>query len=233
MIRHKLTTIIASLLISSASALAEPAASFDRQTEDHAEIERFLREAQVVRRGPQVVGEQQAYFATMSDGRNTRAVVIQTVRPYQYQWFRSRDSQFYNAAAYRIDQLVNAGVVPCTVLRRLDGQWASVTIRASDDAHAVRREDGSRAVLFGALVGDARGAFASGFYPTKELIGLDGPIVADKQFRAALAKLSRKQLDRELGELLSGREIRYLLARRDRILARYGVQKSVAASLAN
>jgi hypothetical protein len=45
--------------------------------------------------------------------------------------------------------------------------------------------------------------------------------------------LNRKQLDRELGELLSGREIRYLLARRDRILARYGVQKSVAGSLSN
>lgn len=233
MFQHALTALIASLLISGTAVLAQPVAPLDQNREDHHETERFLREAWVIERGQAVAGEEQAYLATMTDGQDTRTVIIQTLRPYQYSWYRSRGSFLYNVAAYQIDRLMSAGVVPCTVLRTINGGRASVTIWRSDETRVVRRADGARANLFAALVGDAGGTFAGGFYPTKKLVGLDGAIAADPQFRAALENLSRKQLDEALGEWLSGREIRYLIARRNRILARYPTQNRDTRSLVN
>ena len=233
MFQHTLTTLIATLLLSGAVVLAQPVGPLDQNREDHRETERFLRQAWIVERGQAVDGEEQAYLATMTDGQDTRTVVVQTLRPYQYSWYRSRGSFLYNVAAYQIDRLMGAGVVPCTVLRTINDGRASVTIWGSDDTRVVKRADGPRANLFAVLIGDARGTFADGFYPTKKLVGLDGAIAVDPQFRTALENLGRKQLDEALGEWLSGREIRYLIARRNRILARYPTQNRDTRSLVN
>ena len=225
---QKITTVILSVLITGAAGLSESRGSTDSYQQDrpvqevsgHDEIERFLREASVVRRGSAVAGAEEAYLATLSDGRTAKTLMVQTLRPYQYLWIESRDSLVYNVAAHKLDRLIGAGIAPCSVLRRLNGQWASVTIWSSDDAReAGRRDDIPRATAFRALVADTRGTFAGGFSATTELMGLDGSIAADEQFLAVLESLNRKQLARELGTLLSGREIRFLLARRDRILA--------------
>ena len=212
MVRIKLTISLVAVLLTGNAALAQ--ASF----QEPAASERFLREAPIVQHGPQDTREEHAHLALLSDGRTTMTVLLQTLQPYRYRWFRSRDSIVYAAAAYKLDRLMRAGVVPCTVLRKINGQLASVTIWNSD-----REPDHTpRAILFRALVGDAQGAFTSGFYASKTLGDLEGLADPDSAFLTALSGLNREQLNEELGDLLTRKEIRFLLARRDRILRRYG-----------
>lgn len=212
MVGIKVTILLAAALLTSNAALAQTS------PQEPAARERFLREARIVQRGPQDTREEQAYLAVLSDGRTTKTVIVQTLRPYRYRWFRSRDSIVYAAAAYKLDRLMGAEVAPCTVLREINGGLASVTIWNSD-----REPDRTpRATLFRALVGDAQGAFTSGFFTNKTLGDLDGLADPDRAFLTALSGLNRKHLNDELGDLLTRKEIRFLLARRDRILRRYG-----------
>jgi len=101
MIRHQLMASSSSILIVSGNAIVDPPMPLARHEVEFAEIERFLVDAQVVERWANVDGEEQACFANMSDGQVTMTLVIQTIRPYRYDWFRSRDSySSYDVAVY-------------------------------------------------------------------------------------------------------------------------------------
>ena len=169
-----------------------------------------MRKGAILEHGPSLAGEEQAYFVTMGDGKTTRTALVQTLTPYEYGWFESRDSYKYNLAAYKLDRMIGAGVVPCTVFREVYGQPASVTSWSSSDG-------GPRASVFRALVADTDGTFAGAFTRTKRVFGM-GQAELGEEFRVALESMTRERLTRELGGLLSEREIRSLLDRRDQIL---------------
>jgi hypothetical protein len=216
MTRTKFAIRIAAVLLTSLAAAAEPVALVGQPAQEESQMEQFLRRGQIVEYGPRVVGEEQAHLALMTDGSTAATVMVQTLQPYRYGWFRSRDSNVYNAAAYKLDRLMGVGVAPCTVLRQIGGRLASVTFWSDSDG-AARPQ---RVTLFRALVGDANGAFTSGFHTSNALFDLDGAAEVDEPFHSALSNLNRRQLTEALGDLLTPQEIRFLLARRDRILRR-------------
>jgi len=207
-------TLTVGLLITATAGLAERAPS---------ETEAFLKRAAIIERGQNVPADDQAYFVKITDGTTIRTALVQTLTPYEYGWFESRDSYKYNLAAYKLDRMIGAAVVPCTVVRQVHGQPASVTSWGSEGVRQRRRS-----TVFRALVADPDGTFAGAFTTTKAVPGSVGTTVIDDDFRASLAGMSRKELDRELGDILSDREIRSLLCRRDQILDRCQGQNDVA-----
>ncbi len=213
MTRTRILTLTVGLLIATEAGLAERHPS---------EKEAFLQQAVITERGQSLPGGDQAYFVTMSDGETTRTALVQTLTPYEYGWFESRDSYRYNLAAYKLDRLIGAAVVPCTVIRRVKGQPASVTAWSSADS----RQD-NRATVFRALVADSDGTFAGAFAASRAVTGVADQTQLDEEFRVALEGMTRKQLERELGDILTSREIRSLLCRRDQILDRCPTQDRV------
>jgi hypothetical protein len=209
----KAGSIIISAVIATAVAFAEPIIS--PRGADPTEL--FLSQAQVVERGPAGARGAHAYLVTLSDGRRTETALVEDYTPYRYGWFESRDNFKYNVAAYKLDRLVGAGVVPCTVLREIDGQWASVTIW---NRAAGRQEQAPRAAVFRALAANRQGGFSTGFAATADLVVADQALRIDDAFRRGLERLNRKDLAQTLAGLLSEREMRFVLHRRDRILER-------------
>ena len=103
-----------------------------------------------------------------------------------------------------------------------------MTLADSPDS-LVHPSASDRVAVFRALVADSSGSFATGFGETKALFGLRGPVAIDEQFQTALAGLNRDRLKEEFGEWLSDRQIRFLLARRNRILSRCGTMDASGA----
>jgi hypothetical protein len=100
------------------------------------EMDIFLREAPFLPRSSRDVGKgvTDSRRATLSDGRLTHDVHIQTV-DIERPTFRAggvteigfRDTYRYNIAAYRLARLIGIDAVPMSVERQVDGRRAAVT----------------------------------------------------------------------------------------------------------
>jgi hypothetical protein len=89
-----------------------------------AEIERFLKEADVVGSKSTKKGVTDSIRATLSDGKLTHDAHVQTIdeakrefRSSQGVEFDFRDSYTFNVAAYKIDRLIGLNMVPVSILR--------------------------------------------------------------------------------------------------------------------
>jgi hypothetical protein len=97
-----------------------------------AERESFLAAAQIVRTRGVSKGVTNTLRATLSDGVTTHDASIQTIDEYRqvYQTPRGtelnfRDSWRFNVAAYRVDRLLELGMIPVAVERRHGGKPGS------------------------------------------------------------------------------------------------------------
>src|SRR3954470_7975827 len=109
---------------SPAAAPVSPAAIAVAPVPPDAEIERFLREAEIVKTKDASKGVTNSMRATLSDGKLTHDAHIQTIDESKREFrtnagveFDFRDSWTYNVAAYKIDRLIGLGMVPVSVAR--------------------------------------------------------------------------------------------------------------------
>jgi hypothetical protein len=89
-----------------------------------AEMERFLREANIVKTKGTGKGVTDSVHATLSDGKLTHDAHIQTIDEQKREFrtamgveFDFRDSWSYNVAAYKIDRLLGLNMVPVSISR--------------------------------------------------------------------------------------------------------------------
>jgi hypothetical protein len=89
-----------------------------------AEVERFLREAKVVKTKTSKKGVTGAQQATLSDGTLTHDAQIQSIEEYKREFrgnmsveFDFRDSWTFNVAAYKLDRLIGLNMVPVSIAR--------------------------------------------------------------------------------------------------------------------
>jgi hypothetical protein len=87
-----------------------------------AEMERFLKEAKIVKTKSASKGVTNSTQATLSDGRLTHDAHIQIVDEYKREFrtqmgveFDFRDSWMFNIAAYKLDRLIGLNMVPVSV----------------------------------------------------------------------------------------------------------------------
>jgi hypothetical protein len=99
-----------------------------------AEQEEFLQKAKVTRTRGVSKGITGTLRATLSDGRVTHDASIQSVDEYKQRFegtqgteFNFRDSWRYNVAAYRLDRLLDLGMIPPSVERMYNGKHGSFT----------------------------------------------------------------------------------------------------------
>jgi hypothetical protein len=99
-----------------------------------AEQEEFLQKAKVTRTRGASKGITGTLRATLSDGRVTHDASIQTIDEYKQRFegtqgteFNFRDSWRYNVAAYRLDRLLDLGMIPPSVERMYNGKHGSFT----------------------------------------------------------------------------------------------------------
>jgi hypothetical protein len=112
-----------------------------------AEQEQFLKKAKVVRTRGVSVGVTGTMRATLSDGALTHDASIQTVDEYKQRFegtqgteFNFRDTWRYNVAAYRLDRLLDLGMVPPSVERSYNGKTGAFTWWVDD----VLMDEGAR-----------------------------------------------------------------------------------------
>jgi hypothetical protein len=97
------------------------------------QMEHFLLTAQIVATRPIQLGITHTQRVTLSDGEIYHDAHVQTIDIYKAE-YRSKegveknftDSYKYNIAAYRLDKLMDLGMVPVCVYRVVDGQPAGV-----------------------------------------------------------------------------------------------------------
>ena len=89
-----------------------------------AEVERFLREAEIVRTKGAKKGITGTVRATLSDGKLTHDASIQTIDEYKREFrtamgveFDFRDSWTFNVAGYKVDRLIGLNMVPVSIAR--------------------------------------------------------------------------------------------------------------------
>ena len=99
-----------------------------------AEQEAFLAEATIVRTRGVNTGITGTLRATLSDGRVTHDASIQTIDEYKQRFegdrgteFNFRDTWRYNVAAYRLDRLLELGMIPPSVERIYNSKEGSFT----------------------------------------------------------------------------------------------------------
>jgi hypothetical protein len=87
-----------------------------------AEMERFLKEAKIVKTKSAGKGVTNSTQATLSDGRMTHDAHIQIIDEYKREFrtqqgveFDFRDSWMFNIAAYKLDRLIGLNMVPVSV----------------------------------------------------------------------------------------------------------------------
>ena len=99
-----------------------------------AEMERFLKQAKIIKTKGTKKGVTDSTQATMSDGTLTHDAHIQTIDEYKRE-FRStmgveldfRDSWTYNVAAYKLDRLIGLNMVPVSVQGHYRSNRAAIT----------------------------------------------------------------------------------------------------------
>lgn len=99
-----------------------------------AEQEAFLKTAKVIRQRGVSKGITGTIQATLTDGRITHDASIQSIDEYHVEYktprgteFNFRDSWRYNVAAYRLDRLLELGMIPPSVERAHRGLPSSFT----------------------------------------------------------------------------------------------------------
>ena len=99
-----------------------------------AEIERFLKDAKLIRTKGVSKGVTGSTRATLSDGTLTHDAHIQIVDEYKREFrsaqgleFDFRDSWHFNIAAYKLDRLIGLNMVPVSVARRYRSNDAAMT----------------------------------------------------------------------------------------------------------
>jgi hypothetical protein len=112
-----------------------------------AEQEQFLKKAKVVRTRGVNVGVTGTQRATLSDGVVTHDASIQTIDEYKQRFegtqgteFNFRDTWRYNVAAYRLDRLLELGMVPPSIERSFNSKKGSFTWWVDD----VLMDEGAR-----------------------------------------------------------------------------------------
>jgi hypothetical protein len=98
------------------------------------EIERFLKQAKIIKTKGTKKGVTDSTQATMSDGTITHDAHIQTIDEYKRE-FRSamgveldfRDSWTYNVAAYKLDRMIGLNMVPVSVPGHYRSNRAAIT----------------------------------------------------------------------------------------------------------
>ncbi len=131
--------VVTSLLFVSASLLVAPSALFSQRVEPSTHLtreqkEEFLRTARIVSVRSLSQGVTLSKRATLTDGKITHDAHVQTVniRKAVHETSAGKiidfvDSYKYNIAAYRLDRLLDLGMVPVSVERKVGGNWAAVT----------------------------------------------------------------------------------------------------------
>jgi hypothetical protein len=111
------------------AAAPVPAATLTLQ-----EQEEFLQKAKVTKTRGVRTGITGTLRATLSDGRITHDASFQTIDEYKQKFegtqgteFNFRDSWRYNIAAYRLDQLLDLGMIPPSVERMYNGKHGAFT----------------------------------------------------------------------------------------------------------
>jgi hypothetical protein len=124
-----------------------PATAPAKVTLSLAEQEQFLKKAKVIRTRGVSVGITGTQRATLSDGVLTHDASIQTVDEYKQRFegtqgteFNFRDTWRYNVAAYRLDRLLDLGMIPPSVERSYNGKIGSFTWWVDD----VLMDEGAR-----------------------------------------------------------------------------------------
>ena len=112
-----------------------------------ADQEQFLKKAKVVRTRGVNVGITGTSRATLTDGVVTHDASIQTIDEYKQRFegtqgteFNFRDTWRYNVAAYRLDRLLDLGMIPPSVERSYNGKVGSFTWWVDD----VLMDEGAR-----------------------------------------------------------------------------------------
>jgi hypothetical protein len=103
---------------------ASPAAVAVAPLPSDAEIEQFLKEADIVKTKDSKKGVTGTVRATLSDGKRTHDAQIQIIDESKREFrtntgveFDFRDSWMFNVAAYRIDRLIGLNMVPVSISR--------------------------------------------------------------------------------------------------------------------
>lgn len=111
------------------------------------EQEAFLAKARVVRTRGVSIGVTGTLRATLTDGRITHDASIQTIDEFRQRFegqrgteFNFRDTWRHNVAAYRLDRLLDLGMIPPSVERLHNGKHASFTWWVDD----VLMDEGAR-----------------------------------------------------------------------------------------
>ena len=112
-----------------------------------AEQEAFLAKAKIVRTRGAEKGVTGTVRATLSDGRITHDASIQTIDEFKQRFDSNRGSEFnfrdtwrYNVAAYRLDRLLDLGMIPPSIERTFDSKKGSFTWWVDD----VLMDEGAR-----------------------------------------------------------------------------------------
>jgi hypothetical protein len=112
-----------------------------------AEREQFLSKARVTRTRGVSTGITGTIRATLSDGTITHDASIQTIDEYKQRFEGTRGTEFnftdtwrYNVAAYRLDRLLELGMIPPSVERSYNGKPGSFTWWVDD----VLMDEGAR-----------------------------------------------------------------------------------------
>jgi hypothetical protein len=112
-----------------------------------AEREQFLLKAKIIRTRGAGKGITGTLRATLSDGTLTHDASIQTIDEFKQRFESPRGTEFnftdmwrYNVAAYRLDRLLDLGMIPPSVERRYNGKMGSFTWWVDD----VLMDEGAR-----------------------------------------------------------------------------------------
>jgi hypothetical protein len=111
------------------------------------EREAFLKKAKITRTRGVSIGITGTVRATLSDGTFTHDASIQTIDEYKQRFESVRGTEFnftdtwrYNVAAYRLDCLLDLGMIPPSVERSFQGKTGSFTWWVDD----VMMDEGAR-----------------------------------------------------------------------------------------
>lgn len=159
-----------------------------------------------------------------------------------------RDDCIFEAAAYRLNRLLDLDMVPPTVRRKVYGKWGTLQLWVEDAIMELDRVKKKIAApnrvqwyfqvqtmyLFDRLIqNDDRNQgnilmtengrlwmidHTRSFRPTDDLEKTEKIHRCSRDLLARLRELTREELDEHLGDLLTGKQIKYLLLRRDKLV---------------
>ena len=129
--RFRVVSVAFALLVVSQSAIGQQSAA---PSLTQAEQEAFLKNAKVVRTRGAGKGVTNTIRATLSDGTLTHEAQIQTIdesmqvfKGSQGVEFNFKDSWRYNVAAYRLNRILQLGLIPVSIERTHNGKTGAFT----------------------------------------------------------------------------------------------------------